>query len=183
MVSQSLSVFVINKFVAKMLANAKKIRARNERRRAEQGAAEESEDEEYRDADQNLDDLINETDSEDEDDEPRAKKSKSKKFTDQLMETEDGEVVDLSAAHGAISSAQVRSKSKKLTAESKKLHLRSFFQSSENKSRTTATTRSALLLTEELLLERRKTKKKIWTCFLQMTKKAYPKISACLIKR
>ena len=41
----------------------------------------------------------------------------AKKFTDQLMETEDGEVVDLSAAHGAISSAQVRSKSKK-TVES-----------------------------------------------------------------
>ena len=97
-----------------MLANAKKIRARNERRRAEQGAQEESEEEEYRDADQNLDDLINETDSEDEDDEPKAKKSKSKKFTDQLMETEDGEVVDLSAAHGAISSAHVRSKSKDL---------------------------------------------------------------------
>jgi len=96
--------------LAKMLANAKKIRARNERKRAEQGAAEESEEEEYRDADQNLDDLINETDSEDDDDQPRAKKSKSKKFTDQLMETEDGEVVDLSAAHGAISSAQVRSK-------------------------------------------------------------------------
>ena len=110
-----ISFFAICKILAKMLANAKKIRARNERRRAEQGAAEDSEDEEYRDADQNLDDLINETDSEDDDDEPRAKKSKSKKFTDQLMETEDGEVVDLSAAHGAISSAQVRSKSKKLT--------------------------------------------------------------------
>ena len=50
-------------------------------------------------ADQNLDDLINETDSEDDDDEPRAKKSESKKFPDQLMEMEDGEVVDLSAAH------------------------------------------------------------------------------------
>jgi hypothetical protein len=46
-----------------------------------------------------LDDLINETDSEDDDDEPRAKKSESKKFPDQLMEMEDGEVVDLSAAH------------------------------------------------------------------------------------
>ena len=117
-----------------MLANAKKIRARNERRRAEQGAAEESEDEEYRDADQNLDDLINETDSEDDDDEPRAKKSKSKKFTDQLMETEDGEVVDLSAAHGAISSAQVRSKSKKLKAESKKLLWRIFSEQRKQKS-------------------------------------------------
>ena len=98
-------------FIAKMLANAKKIRARNERRRAEQEANEESDDEEYRDADQNLDDLINDTDSEDDDDEPKQKKSKSKKFTDQLMETEDGEVVDLSAAHAAVSSAHVRSKS------------------------------------------------------------------------
>ena len=163
-----------------MLANAKKIRARNERKRAEQGAAEESEDEEYRDADQNLDDLINETDSEDDDDQPRAKKSKSKKFTDQLMETEDGEVVDLSAAHGAISSAQVRSKSK-LKAESPQLF--SVFQSSENKSRTTAMTRSARLLMEELLSEKRKTTKKIWICSLQMTKKAFLKTSACLIKR
>ena len=42
-------------------------------------------------------DLINETDSEDADDEPRAKMSESKKFPDQLMETEDGEVVDLNA--------------------------------------------------------------------------------------
>jgi hypothetical protein len=61
--------------------------------------------------------IVKKKDSEDDDDEPRGKKSKSKKLksTDQLMETEDDEVVDLSAAHGAISPAQVRSKSKKRT--------------------------------------------------------------------
>ena len=162
-----------------MLANAKKIRARNERRRAEQQANEESDDEEYRDADQNLDDLINDTDSEDDDDEPKQKKSKSKKFTDQLMETEDGEVVDLSAAHAAISSAHVRNKSKLTNVEVRLI----FIQDSVKKNQMIAMMKSALLLTVELLYERRRIKRRILICSLPTMKKAFLRIFECPIKR
>ena len=97
--------------------------------------------------------MINETDSEDSDDEQPAKMSESKKFPDQLMEIEDGEVVELTAddsddeigsAHDdsgmtfqsfALSCSWKGKKySKKLKKQKAKSYFGVFFQGSENKS-------------------------------------------------